>query len=776
MKKWATRPKIAVLLLLLAAALAVPFAGNGVRTALALEESAVHGTGYIDDGITLPQGMVSRVGRSAPQTTDSAYNNDPSNVKNQSPVKNQAADGLCWSFAGIAAIESATIVKTGTILDLSEYHAAGALASTLKNTPNLLGFNRGVTGGGSDSTLMAYLMRNQLRGAVKTGADPFDDVGGASNMTLDDITNASASYTVPNVWQITRDYPSDPETLIRYDLTPVTSYDIEIIQNAILQYGAATISLYADGSVTNNGSGQTANWNSETSAYMVPKSFTDYKELNSTGTWVPCSPRTNHAVAVVGWDDNYPATNFNEANRPSKNGAWLCKNSWGTSWGINGYFWISYEDAWAGFAAFVYDAAEENNPFEKVYDYDPFGLSWFISWSNGANVFTSTAGEKLTKLKVYSATMGETVNLYLDTSITDGSVPGSLNKERYLGQLVSQYAGYNTFNIKDNIVLPAGKFAIIAEYTGGTTPAEIKTNYNQAVFNAGESYASETGNGGWTSAGANICLKAVTVPETVISKVDRNVILGVDLPVAGQEPDLAVEETNQYTGTISWSPEVNGVFESDTIYTATITLQAKAGYTFAGTPHNFLAVPGANSVSSIGGSGVATAVFPPTSISTDEVVSINSIALTSPVGGQAPKRNITETDQFSGLVSWKPALTNGVFDYGTVYSATIILGEKPGYTFLGIPADFFTVPGAVSARNEANTGVVIAVFPKTAYDKLTPISLADIDGLTAPVVGEAPRTSIDGNGQFKGTVTWVPEVKDSFDYDTVYTALISLEA
>jgi C1A family cysteine protease len=45
-----------------------------------------------------------------------------------------------------------------------------------------------------------------------------------------------------------------------------------------------------------------------------------------------------HAVCLVGYDDN-KVNPFD----PTKKGAFLVRNSWGTDWGLAGYFWMSYD-------------------------------------------------------------------------------------------------------------------------------------------------------------------------------------------------------------------------------------------------------------------------------------------------------------------------------------------------------------------------------------------------------------------------------------------------
>lgn len=85
--------------------------------------------------------------------------------------------------------------------------------------------------------------------------------------------------------------------------------------------------------------------------------------------------------------------------------------------------------------------------------------------------------------------------------------------------------------------------------------------------------------------------------------------------------------------------------------------------------------------------------------------------VTAPVVGEKPVTTITEGKQFTGTVTWSPETST--FAASTVYTAAITLTPKAGYKLDGVAANFFTVAGATSASNGANSGVVTAVFPAT---------------------------------------------------------------
>jgi hypothetical protein len=137
----------------------------------------------------------------------------------------------------------------------------------------------------------------------------------------------------------------------------------------------------------------------------------------------------------------------------------------------------------------------------------------------------------------------------------------------------------------------------------------------------------------------------------------------------------------------------------------------------------------------------------------DSSTTITSTAITgvtAPVKGAAPVTAIPGTSAYTAAISWSPAATS--FAASTTYTATITITPKTGYTLTGVPANFFTVAGATSVTNTTGSGIVIAVFPKTAKsasnsgtssgDNTT--SPATTSAPTpAPIISETPRT---GNG------------------------------
>ena len=231
-------------------------------------------------------------------------------------------------------------------------------------------------------------------------------------------------------------------------------------------------------------------------------------------------------------------------------------------------------------------------------------------------------------------------------------------------------------------------------------------------------------------------------------------IAGITVPATGKTPVKAIAENDQYTGTVTWSPAVSGTFKFETQYTATITLTVKTGYTLQGVAANFFKVAGATTTNNAN-TGVVTAVFP---AATATIVNIASIAgVTVPKAEERPVTTITETEQYGGTVTWSPAV-KGTFKPDTQYTATITLTAKTGYTLQGVTANFFKVAGAASVNNNANTGVVTAVFPPTkdpedmklktlgvslgtAFD--TPLVIGTVHGTIAPFSGSFFDLGID---------------------------------
>lgn len=228
------------------------------------------------------------------------------------PVKNQGSTGSCWTFATIGSIESRWLKLENQVYDLSE-----------QNLGMCHDYEWGIDEGGNDQIAAAYLTR--LDGPVDEADDPYQGL-----VQVNCVTGLTPVAYSPEV----RWLPARRELLKEY----------------LMKYGAISVSMYTGGS--------------QMSSYYNPSDYTFYY----TGD----PGNVDHAVLVVGWDDQKVVTGGSASENSI--GAWIVKNSWGSSWGENGYFYVSYNDHSFLNTAAIYPEKAETASIEQLIMHDRLGM------------------------------------------------------------------------------------------------------------------------------------------------------------------------------------------------------------------------------------------------------------------------------------------------------------------------------------------------------------------------------------------------------------------
>ena len=354
------------------------------------------------------------------------------------PIKDQGAGGNCWAFAVLASIETSIIKASGQVYNLSENNVKNLQAKYSK-----YGFTTFIPNSGGNLYMTVGYVVSWI-GPVNASDDPYNP-----NNFLSYCFNQSLLH-VQNI----------------YYLPPRTSFtDNDLFKEAIMRYGGVYISMRMEQSIP---------------YFVSPNHYYNGDDLTS-----------NHAVCIVGWDDNYSKNNFYIT--PPGDGAWIVKNSWGEDWGDNGYFYISYYDTATarigvqdGFAIVF----NETIPYNNNYQYDMAGMTDFFVTGNKTiyvkNIYTSISDDYLAGFSTFF--MGDNVSFITKIYVND------ILQDTVKG-ISSQ--GYYTFHLNKFVPLNKGdNFTILMKLdcdTGAAFPVSEYSTVRLAPY-INCSYVSFDGN------------------------------------------------------------------------------------------------------------------------------------------------------------------------------------------------------------------------------------------------------------------------------------------
>lgn len=382
---------------------------------------------------------------------------DMRELERVTPVRDQGLYGTCWAFASLAALE--TTLTPQENLMFSPDHMS------LCNS-----FSLGQNEGGEYTMAIAYMASWQ--GPVYESDDPYGD--GKTNPDLK-----------------ARKHLEEAQILAPKDYVA--------IKEAIYKYGAVETSIYTQMKTANSWSGY---YNRERATYYYNQEAT-----------------CNHDIIIVGWDDDFPKEYFTIT--PENDGAFICKNSWGTEFGEDGYFYVSYEDANIGTTNVVYTKLGDANNFDNIYQSDLLGWRGQLGYEKDqayfANVYRAGEDEELAAVSFYATDVDTTYQVYV---VPEFENEDSLNDRKLVAEGSFEQAGYYTVRLDEAVKLKDNqKFAVVVhiQTPGAIHPVAIEYDADSRTrefdITDGEGYISLYGNK-WMSAeknkDCNLCLKAFT--------------------------------------------------------------------------------------------------------------------------------------------------------------------------------------------------------------------------------------------------------------------------
>ena len=377
------------------------------------------------------------------------------------PVVDQGSLGICWAVASNSAAASSLLGQFPQT-SFSPIHTSWFTYRGNEEEEYLYVEDPYQVGGNS---LQVVATMAAWKGPIYNTKAPLNPDNQANP---DENLRHEADYHLQDAYYMSSSmyFDSEWDTTVSNDIT----------KQIVMDTGPVTVLYKAD----------QATYNEETSAWYN-------SQYNSI----------DHVVMIVGWDDNYPKENFLEGNQPQNDGAWLIRNSWGTDWGDDGYFWLSYEDKTIfNGNAFSF---EENDNYAKNYQYDTMGWSYSMSVNHdpkeatkatGANIFTAEGDEMLEAVSFYTTDAGTKYSISVYTGVEEGKPEsGQLMLKEQTG--IEPYSGYHTIELDEPVKLNKGeRFSIVVDFINPEFAAPLPIEWCLKPENDPDYVPEYMGNGG----------------------------------------------------------------------------------------------------------------------------------------------------------------------------------------------------------------------------------------------------------------------------------------
>ena len=419
-------------------------------------------------------------------------------------VKNQMSTNSCWAFATIGALESNIALldykagRTGNVYDFSERHMDYSVRSNVFNNSanNEYGYNIGFDRGGTFLMGQSYLSNGM--GAIDEAEMPFEN--NEDSIDISEIQNKNTTTTLY-------------DTILFEDVEDIGKAELmSKMKQVISNYGG----IYA---IFHGAQLLSDSYNNETGAIYCPK--------ESTTSEYP----SNHAGVIVGWDDNYSKENFAQENQPENDGAWIVKNSWGSSQtfnlteikeelytnyteecnqagynsaeeiendfiiqiventfgtgtasidgenvvvtiGDNGFMYISYEDKNIYSELYAIEKATATKDYDNIYQNNLLhpGLAIQMDTTDDlyiANKFTRTSSDNEVLTMVSIFTMQE-VTCKVFVNPESDDLTNIQEVELEAGETITIEPGYHTIMLAEPVKLTGNSFAVAMSLQSGT--------------------------------------------------------------------------------------------------------------------------------------------------------------------------------------------------------------------------------------------------------------------------------------------------------------------